>query len=186
MSIKAPWTPDQVEALNAFQHSQKVHPFTCGNDRGDAAHRAYAEAHGEDMGQLVAHEDGWHCPVCDYRQDWAHEFMFQPIPMDAMDWVGFDHQAISLVRDHQGMKATDLAAELVRWWVGRVDTSRLELLTAEKLVRRLTFLVENHALIEVEYILPNMNYRAKSFYLPAETEVQILKGQPNRKGEWYE
>ena len=29
----APWTPEQVEALNRYQTESGWHPFTCGNDR---------------------------------------------------------------------------------------------------------------------------------------------------------
>jgi hypothetical protein len=32
---------------------------------------------------LVAHEDGFRCPCCDYAQDWAHDFMTQQERMDA-------------------------------------------------------------------------------------------------------
>lgn len=66
--IRAPWTPEQVAALNRFQAEGGMHPFTCGND------------HATDALHLVAHEDGWHCwlPDCDYRQDWAHAFMADP------------------------------------------------------------------------------------------------------------
>ncbi|WP_037616379.1 hypothetical protein [Streptomyces aureus] len=66
--IRAPWTPEQVAALNAFQAHSGMHPFTCGNDH------ATPDLH------LVAHEDGWHCwlPNCHYRQDWAHAFMADP------------------------------------------------------------------------------------------------------------
>jgi len=73
---KQPWTQEQVDRLNAYQHSGRFHPFTCGNDRGDEAHRSYAEERGEDWGLLIATPEGWKCPVCDYRQDWAHDFMF--------------------------------------------------------------------------------------------------------------
>lgn len=59
---------DSVEARNALQKSGKVHPMTCGNNRGDEAHRKYAEEHGEDWGQLIATEEGWKCPVCEYTQ----------------------------------------------------------------------------------------------------------------------
>lgn len=76
--IKPPWTQEQVDALNAYQRSGAYHPFTCGRDRGNAAHREYAERHNEDWGQLVATLEGWKCPVCDYRQDWAHTFMTDP------------------------------------------------------------------------------------------------------------
>lgn len=75
--IKTPWTDEQVRNLNAYQQSGQFHPFTCGGDRGDDAHKAYAAEHGGDWGQLVATKDGWVCPVCSYRQDWAHEFMSQ-------------------------------------------------------------------------------------------------------------
>lgn len=61
--VVAPFTPDQVASLNGFQESGVFHPFTCGGEhcRND----------------LVAKEDGWHCPAssCEYEQDWAHDFM---------------------------------------------------------------------------------------------------------------
>lgn len=76
------WTPEQVAKLNEWQACPWVHPFTCGGDRGDAAHRAYAAEHGGDFGQLFATVDGWICPVCDYRQTWAHRFMFSGAPPD--------------------------------------------------------------------------------------------------------
>lgn len=64
--LKAPWTDEQVDHLNAFQRSGAFHPFTCGKCRND----------------LVATTGGWICPTtdCGYTQDWAHEFMAQPLP----------------------------------------------------------------------------------------------------------
>ncbi len=59
--IEAPWTPEQVAALNEFQQAGKFHPFTCGND---SRHR-----------ELFATCEGWICLDCDYTQDWAHAFM---------------------------------------------------------------------------------------------------------------
>jgi len=83
MSVKAPWTEEQVNKLNEFQSSRRMHPFTCGSgNRTDEAHKTYQAQHGGDFGQLVATTDGWRCPVCDYRQDWAHEFMFKGAPPD--------------------------------------------------------------------------------------------------------
>ncbi|GLP64265.1 hypothetical protein TUSST3_08850 [Streptomyces sp. TUS-ST3] len=66
--IRAPWTPEQVDALNAFQRRGGMHPFTCGGEHTPASPA------------LVAYTDGWRCPQpygesCDYRQDWAHAFM---------------------------------------------------------------------------------------------------------------
>lgn len=66
--LLAPWTPEQVAALNAYQRCGQMHPFTCGKrDR----HRS------TNAGVLVAVEHGWTCPAlgCDYRQNWAHPFM---------------------------------------------------------------------------------------------------------------
>lgn len=63
--IVQPWTPDQVKALNEFQHGN-MHPFTC-----ETAHP---------QGRiLVATTHGWICPYCDYTQNWAHDFMFSPV-----------------------------------------------------------------------------------------------------------
>jgi len=82
------WTQEQIDALNAWQNSGRVHPFTCGNNRGDAAHKAYAEEHGGDWGQLVATPEGWICPVpgCGYTQKWAHAFMADPNVLKGMEY----------------------------------------------------------------------------------------------------
>ena len=69
--IFAPFTPEQVIALNAFQASTLGHPFTCGGNRTD-------ENHLDGEGKLAATEAGWICPYCDYRQDWAHAPMAEP------------------------------------------------------------------------------------------------------------
>lgn len=60
-TIKAPWTKEQVEALNRYQKNKYFHPYTCGNDHGFLNSER----------TLVATEDGWICPKCDYTQDWA-------------------------------------------------------------------------------------------------------------------
>lgn len=65
---RAPWTTEQVAALNRWQ-AGPMHPFTCFN-WGDGSHRWAT-----DLGVLVATEQGWVCPDCNYTQDWAHEFM---------------------------------------------------------------------------------------------------------------
>jgi hypothetical protein len=59
--INAPFTPEQCEKLNILQKCGEFHPFTCGspNCRAD----------------LVATPEGWHCPQCNYTQNWAHNFM---------------------------------------------------------------------------------------------------------------
>lgn len=73
--LTPPWSDEQVDALNRYQGESRFHPFTCGGDRADDAHKAYQAEHGGDFGQLVATNDGWVCPVCGYRQQWAHGFM---------------------------------------------------------------------------------------------------------------
>lgn len=77
MKLDAPFTREQMDALNRWQRCGWVHPFTCVH-RNDAAHHAYATAHGQgDHGILVATRAGWVCPVCGYEQAWAHDFMLQ-------------------------------------------------------------------------------------------------------------
>jgi hypothetical protein len=70
--LRAPFSPDQVAALNDYQQAGWMHPFTCPN-RGDGKHRTTT-----DLGILVATEAGWTCPDCDYTQGWAHSFMADP------------------------------------------------------------------------------------------------------------
>lgn len=65
----APWTDEQVEALNAYQTRYPMHPFTCGNDPCRA--------------DLVATNAGWDCPACHgWTQTWAFSAM---TVMDALD-----------------------------------------------------------------------------------------------------
>lgn len=62
--IHAPWSEKVVSALNAFQSSGWMHPFTCGGDHTSSP-------------VLNAYPDGWRCPAddCEYTQGWAHAFM---------------------------------------------------------------------------------------------------------------
>jgi hypothetical protein len=69
--LTAPFTSEQVDALNAFQKSGRMHPFTCGGE------------HVSGGPYLVARRDGWHCSDpyaegCGYTQNWAHAFMADP------------------------------------------------------------------------------------------------------------
>jgi hypothetical protein len=96
--IKTPFTSEQVEALNKYQNEGRFHPFTCKND-GDEKHilyefhKVYLDGDYEEhikkqkesgirypemefnQTNLIATENGWICPVCDYKQNWAHNFM---------------------------------------------------------------------------------------------------------------
>ncbi len=106
--IHSPFTEDQIKNLNKYQDSGQFHPFTCPND-GDEKHVAFEfekEHAGEDYEEylkgeiekgipfpemsfnqtsLVATKDGWMCPVCDYKQYWAHEFMADKKHNEEMD-----------------------------------------------------------------------------------------------------
>ena len=97
MDLQSPFSKDQVDNLNSFQSSRIFHPYTCGND-GDFNHimyefrslygdRNYEEYIIEEKNKgvpfpeaqftetkLIATEGGWICPVCDYKQNWAHDF----------------------------------------------------------------------------------------------------------------
>lgn len=61
--IYAPWTDEQVDALNALQHYRHIDAYTC--------HRRHEHPH--DKGILLAGNDGWRCPslACTFTQDWA-------------------------------------------------------------------------------------------------------------------
>lgn len=71
--VYAPWTEDEVVALNAFQRSGRMHPFTCGGEH--PLHQT-----------LIAERDGWHCPdeECSYTQDWAHAFMADSLMLEML------------------------------------------------------------------------------------------------------
>lgn len=77
-SIYAPFTPEQVDALNQFQVGASLalmgHPFTCAN-RSDGNHGS----EGGDKGLLIATESGWVCPHCGYTQESAWSAMAKPV-----------------------------------------------------------------------------------------------------------
>lgn len=65
MRLDAPWTDEQVAALNLYQQRGEMHPFTCGICGA----------------MLYATNNGWVCddPKCGYTQTWAHDFMAQSV-----------------------------------------------------------------------------------------------------------
>lgn len=94
-SIKAPWTPQQVAALNRFQEYGFVQEYTCPNihsapcpcvGHGDVPPKPncpHCLGSGRVLGDrtLLATTNGWICPHCDYKQDNAHPMMLKP-------WIG--------------------------------------------------------------------------------------------------
>ena len=73
------WTQKQVDALNAFQACDHAHPFTCPN-RDTREHLEWEEGGGVHPPRLEATPQGWVCNSCNYRQFWAHGFMFDGPP----------------------------------------------------------------------------------------------------------
>lgn len=59
--VEAPFTPEQVMALNRYQLHGIFHPFTCPRVEHDETIK------------LIAGEEGWSCAsqTCDYTQDWT-------------------------------------------------------------------------------------------------------------------
>ena len=80
--IKAPFTPEQVINLNAYQKQGHFHPFTCGSAKRCVEKVTHHSHKGDIVWEvsttLVATEAGWVCPNCDYTQDWAWGFMGEP------------------------------------------------------------------------------------------------------------
>jgi hypothetical protein len=81
--IEAPFSPEQVLMLKAWQEGNKTfkmdlagdiiyvpaHPFTC------CGHEGCKRSEREDDGVLVPTELGWTCPCGKYKQYWCHDFM---------------------------------------------------------------------------------------------------------------
>jgi hypothetical protein len=65
----------------------------------------------------------------------------------------------------QGCKATELVTKFDREMLKALDTFDLSTV--------LTELMHDQKIIEVEYELPEMSWRSKSFFLPFGTEVRI-------------
>ncbi len=65
-TIEAPWTDENVAALNRQQNDARFHPYTCGNNSNHI---------------LEATKNGWICPVegCDYTQSWSLQPFTQPL-----------------------------------------------------------------------------------------------------------
>jgi hypothetical protein len=67
--IKAPWTIDQVKRMNRWQRFRHVPRIDCPN----------AAEHKFNIG-LIAGLNALFCPYCDYRSEYAPEYMFMPVP----------------------------------------------------------------------------------------------------------
>jgi hypothetical protein len=89
--VRAPWTPEQVERLAAWQAAGHVHPFTCGpcRDRDTEARIAdgtWPTTTGPEFA-LIPTVDGWVCGTCDYTQDWCFTVMLGGPGRDPFDVI---------------------------------------------------------------------------------------------------
>jgi len=80
-------------------------------------------------------------------------------------------EIVRIVTEYQGMKAT----ELVTYIPLTIHTKKdlLWVTTTENIIAAINELVKERRLVEVEYVLPNMSYRVKSFLLPAGTQLDV-------------
>jgi hypothetical protein len=69
---------------------------------------------------------------------------------------------LNLVEFYQGLKATELVAMLASH-------------KHEKILETLQVMIDNEEVLEVEYTLPSMPWRVKSFLLPKGTSIQLTK-----------
>lgn len=75
---------------------------------------------------------------------------------------------IDIINEHQGSKAT-LVAALV------ADRCTKYIHQPQDVIDAIDRLVNEGRIVEVEYVLPSMTYRIKSFLLPASTMVLTSK-----------
>lgn len=72
MSVKAPFTEEQIVKINSFQENDATHEFTC---CGPENIPECTRSSGESNGTLVAYKENLICPCGKYTQDWVHEEM---------------------------------------------------------------------------------------------------------------
>lgn len=75
---------------------------------------------------------------------------------------------VEKITELQGVKATTLVTELpnevIEW--GSVRKNDILQVFEE--------LVKDGEILEIEYVLPSINYRTKSFYVPKDTKITII------------
>ena len=78
---------------------------------------------------------------------------------------------MGVVISHNGCKGTELPVLFAKTY--SEDEQIWPLFIAANVLEALTELVAEKYLVEIEYVLPTMTYRTKSFYLPAGTRVEV-------------
>ena len=74
---------------------------------------------------------------------------------------------IEIVNNHNGMKATELAVEIIEKLAKEGNIPSFDFVDV------LENIVNKGLLVEVEYTIPSMDWRIKSFLLPAGSSVQV-------------
>ena len=74
------------------------------------------------------------------------------------------NRIVEIVTEKQGCKATELSYGL---------SGEVILGDCKPISELIDELIEEERIFEIEYVLPKMNYRIKSFLLPAETEIKM-------------
>lgn len=75
-------------------------------------------------------------------------------------------RVVQIVEAAQGIKGAELSA--------RLATEFLDL-QGEEILQHIFHMIENGELVEIEYELPAMRYRTKSFILPRGTTINVNK-----------
>jgi hypothetical protein len=86
-----------------------------------------------------------------------------------MTMLEFQELLVRRITELQGCKATELVSdeEVVKALMVNDDISLLDALDA---------IVTTNRIVEIEYVLPELDFRVKSFYLPANTQVRVCAG----------
>lgn len=80
-------------------------------------------------------------------------------------------ELLKLVEEKQGCKAIELVVTATKYLVGVVPDDDLDKITVI-----LEQLVQEDEVLEVEFVLPMMNWRCKSFLLPKGTDIRLSRG----------
>lgn len=109
--VFAPWTPKQVEAANRFQQDGKGQLLAViGNPN------AFVFTCPTDALPLYATVEGWHCSLCAYACNWAHDFMLRAEDekpyIDSDTWRALDDRAEKLMAERGISLATALGIVL--------------------------------------------------------------------------
>lgn len=76
---------------------------------------------------------------------------------------------IILEKVQNGIKATELCAEIP----SELHKHKIQLYNSDEILREIERLIKTGEIVEMEYVLPHINYRIKSFLLPKGTIINL-------------